>query len=121
MPPYVLKREGVTTSADGKTVRSETAVEVVALDMPVRVRGETRSGSYVKTVHRNLKGTVTTLAVLLSDVPGGVVSHSSKEVDKSGRLIRRSTLELLDCGTEPDRSAPIRKRPPRRSKPPQQP
>ena len=27
----------------------------------------------------------------LADVPGGVVSHSLKEVDPSGRLVRRST------------------------------
>ncbi|MEN6450920.1 MAG: hypothetical protein ABFC96_10550 [Thermoguttaceae bacterium] len=115
IPPYVLKREAVTTGADGKTVLSETGVEIVALDMPVRVRGETRSGSYVKTVHKNGKGTVTTLAVVLPDVPGGVVSHNSKEIDPNGRVIRRSTLELLDYNAEPERPA-NRRRASRRAK-----
>ncbi len=119
VPPYILKREGVTTDPDGKNVLSETSVEVIALDMPVRIRGETRSGSHVKTVHKNAKGTITTLAVILPDVPGGVVGHNSKEADKSGRVIRRSTLELLDYGADADRTGLFnRKRPPRRPKPP---
>jgi hypothetical protein len=58
---------------------------------------------------------------VVRDVPGGVVSHSSKEVDKNGRLRRRSTLELLDYSADPekDRSDLFnRKRPNRRTKPP---
>ncbi|MEN6457396.1 MAG: hypothetical protein ABFC63_00490 [Thermoguttaceae bacterium] len=114
--PYVLKRECVTTTPDGKTVLSETGVELVATEMPVRLRGETRNGSYVKTVHKNSKGTVTTLAVLLPDVPGGIVSHTSKEVDTNGRVVRRSTLELLDYKAEGDHGA-NRRRSSRRGKP----
>ena len=99
--PYVLKRESIVRDAEGKNVISETTTEVTALDMPVRVKKETRSGFHVRTVQRNGKGTVTTLAVALADVPGGVVSHSLKEVDRSGRLVRRSTLELIDYNTDP--------------------
>jgi hypothetical protein len=36
-------------------------------------------------------------------VPGGIVAHSSKELDADGHLIRRSTLEVVDYGLEPDR------------------
>ncbi|MCE5266469.1 MAG: hypothetical protein LLG00_01095 [Planctomycetaceae bacterium] len=102
VPPYVLKRDSVTTASDGKSVVAEIGVEVVALDMPVRVRGETRNGSYVRTVHKNGKGTVTTLAVMLPEVPGGVVSHNCKEVNSHGRVVRRSTLELIDYNADPD-------------------
>ena len=70
--------------------------------MPLRLRGETRAAIYVKTVQKKATGTVTTLAVVLPDVPGGVFSHSSKDVDKSGRVVRRSTLELVDYGAEPE-------------------
>ena len=33
-------------------------------------------------------------------MPGGVVAHSSKEVDVQGRLLRRSTLELVNYEAE---------------------
>jgi hypothetical protein len=117
--PHVLKRQCVVRDAEGKNVISETTTEVTALDMPVRVKSETRSGYHLKTVQRNGKGTVTTLAVALSEVPGGVVSHSLKEVDRSGRLVRRSTLELIDYNTDPEKERTglfNRKRPGRRAK-----
>ena len=119
VPPYLFKRECVVTSPDGKSTLSETNTEVIALDMPVPVQGEIRSGIYVKTVHKNSKTTLTTLAMIVPEVPGGVVRHSSKEVDKSGRLVRRSTLELVDYNADPDKDRTGlfgRKRPNRRTK-----
>jgi hypothetical protein len=119
--PYVLNRVSVTADPDGKNTVSETNTEVIALDMPTRVQGETRSGAYVKTVHNGAKTTVTTLAVVLPEVPGGVVSQSSKELDKNGQLVRRSTLELLDYNADPDKDHSGifgRKRPNRRTKQP---
>jgi hypothetical protein len=121
VPPNVLKRECVVTDADGKNTVSETDTDVLVLDMPVRVIDDLRGGSYVRTVHKNGKTTVTTLAVVVSDVPGGVVCHSSKEIDKDGRLVRRSTLELVDYSGDPDkdRSGMFRsKRSSRRTKQP---
>jgi hypothetical protein len=121
VPPYVLKRECLVTDTEGKNTVSETSKDVIALDMPVRVLGRLRGGSYVRTVHKNGKTTVTTLSVVVHDVPGGIVSHSSKEVDKNGRLLRRSTLQLLDYNSDPDKDRSGlfgRKRPNRRPKPP---
>ena len=100
--PYILKRVSVTRDAENKSVLSTTSFEVIAVEMPIRLRGKTRAAIYVKTIQKNANGTVTTLAVVLPDVPGGVFSHSSKEVDKSGRVVRRSTLELADYGAEPE-------------------
>ena len=120
--PYILKRESTTTDAEGASVLSETNVDVITFGLPLKVLGEQKSGIQMKTVHKNAKGTVTTLAAVLPEVPGGVVSSSSKEVDKAGRLVRRSTLALLDYNDDPekDRSNMFgRKRPPRhRPKPP---
>jgi len=66
---------------------------------------KTKNGVKVKTVYHNdgTSGTVTTWADVLSEVPGGVVRNSSKEVDKNGRLIRRSTLELIDYNNDPEK------------------
>jgi hypothetical protein len=118
LAPFVLKRECVATDAEGKNTVSETDTDVLVLDMPVRVQEDLRNGSYVRTVHKNGKSTVTTMAVIVPEVPGGVVCHSSKEVDKNGRLVRRSTLELIDYSADPDHDRGVRKRPNRRAKQP---
>jgi hypothetical protein len=112
IPPYVLKRDSVTTAPDGKTTASETAVTVQALDMPFKISSTLHSATYVKTVQRTPKGTICTIAVICPEIPGGIVSTTSKELDPSGRLVRRSTLELIDYNAEPekDRSLPARKR-----------
>lgn len=100
--PYVLKRESKTTDAEGKVV-SETTVEVIALDVPTNVlRGGIRPAAHLKAVNKTAKGTTTTLAVVCMDVPGGVVCHSLKEMDESGRMVRRSLLEVVDYGFTPD-------------------
>jgi hypothetical protein len=125
--PYVLKRESVTTDADGKNTLSETTIEVCALNMPMKVRrtfgggfGETKNGSKVKTVHKNANGTVITWSDVVPEVPGGVVGNSCKELDKAGRLVRRSTLELSDYNDDPDkdRSGLFHSRKRHRTKPP---
>jgi hypothetical protein len=103
-PPYVLKRESVTTDLDGKNIISETNVSVQALEMPCKILGAMRSAAYVKTLQKTPKGTIYSLAVICPEIPGGIVSNSSKELDSSGRLVRRSTLELVDFNTEPEKS-----------------
>jgi hypothetical protein len=100
LAPYVLKRESITSDPEGKNTLSETTVEVLAQDLPWKVRSEIKSASILKTVHKHPKGTVTTWAIVSSEVPGGVIAHSSKETDKSGRLVARSTLELVDYGLQ---------------------
>ncbi len=98
--PHVLRRESVTTSLDGEQKLGETTSEVLALDLPFRVLSEIQPTAHVRSVNRHPKGTVFTLAVTSAKVPGGVVSHWSKEVDRTGRIVRRSTLELQDYGLE---------------------
>jgi hypothetical protein len=115
-PPYVLKRESATTDLEGKNIVSETNVSVQALEMPCRILGAMRSAAYVKTLQKTPKGTIYSLAFICPEIPGGIVSNSSKELDSSGRLVRRSTLELVDFNTEPEKGRTGifgRKRPPR--------
>ncbi len=102
VPPYVLKRESVTSDADGKNI-GETSVMVQALDMPCKISGLLHGAAYVKTVQKTAKGTICTLAAICPEIPGGIVSHTSKELDANGRLVRRSTLELVDFSTEPEK------------------
>lgn len=100
--PYILRRQSVTSSLDGSNVLSETDAEVVAVSMPCEILGEVKCAAQVKTVHRHPNGMITTLAFVSPDVPGGVVCHTSKELDKSGRLTRQSVLKLVAFSFEPE-------------------
>ena len=102
LSPYILRRQSKTTDTSGINVVSESLSEVVALDMPQRVLSEIKNVACIKTVQKTPKGQVTTLAMSSSDVPGGVVYQTTKETDKAGRLVRRSTLELLNYGSRPE-------------------
>ncbi len=94
-PPFVLRREtSVEGAADEK--RNSSLVEVVALDLPQRVRGELKSASYIKTTQTLPQSSKVTLEVHCDEVPGGVVAHWASESDASGRVLRRSTLELVE-------------------------
>jgi hypothetical protein len=104
--PYVLRRESVTTDPEGKKKLNETTITVVALDLPWRVLSEIKSTALVHAVSRQPKGMTETWAITSPDVPGGVVQHASKELADNGRLVRRSTLELVDYGREPDTKRP---------------
>jgi len=102
LAPYVLKREGTTTDPETQDVLGATSMNVLALDMPQKVLAEIKSAACLKIVQRHATGTVVTLAMTCGEVPGGVVSHLSKETDKSGRLVCRSNLELLGYGLHPE-------------------
>jgi hypothetical protein len=111
VPPYQLKRVTVT---DGLPVeqRSTTTVETIALEMPHRVLDRIRSTSMVKTTRRSPQGTKVTLEFHDDDVPGAVVSHSANEVNAAGKVLQRSTLELVDyaIGGHPDDADPVTRR-----------
>jgi hypothetical protein len=98
LPPFVLKRVTTSTAADGKNPRHQTLVDAVGVEMPYRVLAEIKTAAYIRTVKKHANGSTFTLEVFCADVPGGVVAHTSKDLDEAGRLIRRSTLELLDYG-----------------------
>ncbi|MBN2580060.1 MAG: hypothetical protein JXB10_13810 [Pirellulales bacterium] len=103
--PSLLKRHSVTTDLQGHPLR-ETTTTVETLEMPFKFQGTLLSTTHLKTVEKTHQGTTVTLAVFCPKIPGGIVSHSSKELDAGGRLIRRSTLELLDYGAEPEPKRP---------------
>lgn len=98
VPPFVLRRETVTASADGKQILDQTTVDVLAIEMPQKVLTELQSGAHMRTVRKQQNATAFTLEVVCVNIPGGLVAHTSKELDASGKPIRRSTLELLDYG-----------------------
>jgi hypothetical protein len=64
--------------------------------MPEKVLTEVKSAAHVKTIESFDNGSnKVTLEVHCDAVPGGVVSHTSKQLGADKR-ITRSTLELVD-------------------------
>lgn len=104
--PYILKRASLTTDPEGREKLSETTMEVVAVNVPYQILSTVLCTAQVKTVHKHPGGTTSTLAVVSPNVPGGVVTHTSKEMDNSGRLIRRSTLKLVNFSAEAEEERP---------------
>jgi hypothetical protein len=99
--PFVLKRETSLIAADGKPAANSTStVEVIALDMLVRTGRETKSAAMERTIQRTPSGTHEMIDWTCVDIPGGIVSRTSKESDEKGKLLRRSTMELVDYHAE---------------------
>ena len=94
--PYILRREIRAQDPAGGQTQYHTSVEVTALDMPHEVSGVIRPTSHVKTTTTTNRGKTITLEVRCEDVPGGFISHTSKQLDTQGRLIGRSTLQLVE-------------------------
>ena len=94
-PPYIFRTKTTTKDSAGNLLNESTESEVVALDMPYIVLGESKSASYVKITHATESGITTTLSVNVADIPGEEVAANSKKIDRDGRVIKKSTTQLL--------------------------
>ncbi len=99
--PHILRRKSTSSDLATKSPTAETTIDVLALDMPVKVVGEMHNGAYVKVVQKLDTSTTQTVSVNCADVPGEIVSHTSKTSDQQGRLVRRSTLEVVGYSVAP--------------------
>jgi hypothetical protein len=102
--PTILKRKSILSDVASARTTQESVSEVYALDRRLNVLGENKTGFRVRLVQKNDRGTTTTRSVHVLDVPGEVVSHTSEKLDPKGRLVRRSTLELVAYSVEEDDS-----------------
>lgn len=102
LAPYVLKRETTTTDMGSGAVLNQSTLNVLSLDRPCEILRRRKRAAHVETVSKHPKGSVLTRALTCTDVPGGVICQTSEERDAKGRLIRRSTLQLLAYGFSPD-------------------
>jgi hypothetical protein len=91
--PHLLRRE-LTVAAGPAGEPATTIEEVVALGMPYEFLGRARRG--IRAHGPEAAGTVQeAMEVWCDDVPGGVIAQWSKELDADGKLIGRTTLELI--------------------------
>ncbi|GAB6184967.1 hypothetical protein JCM17478_04690 [Thermopirellula anaerolimosa] len=93
----ILRRESRKTDLEGRVLEELTA-ETVSVDIPCKVGSAMFSGCQIRTVQIFPSGNSTTLAVFVREIPGGIVCQTTKEFDEGGRLVRRTSLELVDYG-----------------------
>lgn len=96
VPPYLLKRESVTTDVASSMKIEEETLDVLTLGTPRKLLGVTRPAAELRLVTRNAKGRTVTQAWQSLDVPGGIIGQNSEEFDAQDHLLRRSRLELVD-------------------------
>ena len=102
LAPYVLKRETATADPESGAVLNQSTLTVLSLDRPCEILRRRKRAAHVETVASHAKGSTVTRAFTCTDVPGGVICQTSEERDAKGKLIRRSTLQLLAYGFSPD-------------------
>jgi hypothetical protein len=106
--PYFLKRTTESIDIKTKARNYHSIVEVIAVDMPEKVLTEIKSAAHVKTIETYGNGiTKITLEVHCESVPGGVVSHTSRQMSTDNLTSQRSTLSLVDY--EAIKRAPLAK------------
>ncbi|HOP76351.1 MAG: hypothetical protein WBH86_09490 [Thermogutta sp.] len=99
--PYVIQRDSIRTELAGNRILESSHMEVTILDVPCRVGLRVLSAAQTRTVQTFPRGSVVTLSLVSGDVPGGVVCQTTKETDDTRKLVRRTTLELVDFGLRP--------------------
>jgi hypothetical protein len=113
--PYVLSRRSVTFDAAGK-IQQEAEVRTQAMHVWRTVLGVRRSTWETRTTQKYVAGSMVTDEVHCFDIPGGVVEHTSQELDDKGVVRRRSKLQLVNYGIAIANEPPRRRHTPRRSK-----
>jgi hypothetical protein len=115
-PPFVLARESTSFDRDDRQL-GETAVTTEEIGTPRLVLGHRHRTWTTQTIQKHSGGRTVTREVHAAEVPGGVIEHESQEYDADGKLLRRSTLELLSYGVvQAERSGLRRRHDDRRSR-----
>lgn len=99
--PAILRRQStLRETGDGKVLQEITS-QVMSLHM-IRhlIQQEAPQNVYlVRTNQKTDRGTTITWSWHAPDVPGEVVDECSHKTDAEGRVVRRTTLELVGYGT----------------------
>jgi hypothetical protein len=102
--PYVMKSEATVSEKDGNGTVRITA-NIVAMEMPIEVLSEVKSGVVVRIVSETDESRSVTLEASCPEVPGGLIWHSKKVLVK-GQLQEESHLRLTEYRSEREANAP---------------
>lgn len=94
--PHVLRCETTKVDRTTEAVLAETIVQVTARDIPYPLGGKIHATALAQETHKHPSGAIRRLSLHAAEIPGGVLGESTRELDSNGRVIRRSTLEMLE-------------------------
>ncbi len=98
--PAILRRRSMLREASDRKELQQITSQVMALDMIRHLpRRPTPKGAYlVRADQKNDRGTTITWSWHAPEIPGEVIDECSHKTDAEGRVVRRTTLELVDYG-----------------------
>lgn len=96
--PHLFRREVVVKNPKYASALEHSIMEITSLNAPVSVLGKIYPAYRTHSVTRLADREIRTSAISASNIPGGVVSRSTREMTLSGTLLQQTTLELLDFG-----------------------
>jgi hypothetical protein len=98
--PHVLRRETDVYDIMGNQL-SQTLTDTTVRDITIDILSQRHFAWKNRTELKHPQGTIITEETLCSDIPGSVIAHVSHEYDATGKLLKRSTLELLNYNATP--------------------
>jgi hypothetical protein len=109
--PCQVRKVVMNGDGNGKTTATafysaDVAPHLLRRELSVEIGPAGETASFVHTVKKHPKQSKESMEVWCDDVPGGVVAQWSKELDTEGKLISRSTLELLSYDSGKAAAAP---------------
>jgi hypothetical protein len=114
--PHLLQRQTDVYDAQGHLL-SQTTSTTHDLNANSTVLGKRCSTWQRRTEQKHTQGSMLLVEKHCSEVPGGVIEHTSEEKDANGKLTRRSTLKLTSYSVATTNDTTVRRRAsPRRSR-----
>lgn len=96
--PYIFKKEVRIQNMQTGEMEELTRLEVTKLNCQIALFGKIFKGFQTKIDTTFSSRTVNSVLVSSGEIPGGVVSRVSREMDADGNLLQVSSGELIDFG-----------------------
>lgn len=98
--PAILRRQSTLREAGDQKELQQITSQVMSLNMIRHLTNSDKPQSVylVRATQNNDRGTTITWSWHAPNVPGEVVDECSHKTDADGRVVRRTTLELVDYG-----------------------
>ncbi len=92
--PLLMKKTIQVSDTGNPSGNSESTTETLEVDMAYKVLSEIKTVNLLRSVQTSPTGVTVALSVSAPDIPGELVSTTSKKVDTQGRVSRRTVSEL---------------------------
>lgn len=101
--PYFLRRVALKPSpVKDEPFISSREYDVLEIEVPVQRGDRLISAAQTRTILKTAETTTMILELVSPEIPGGILTKRTVVRDKSGKVVRRETMELEDFGLRTD-------------------